>query len=376
MRRYLFDFISQDLKEKIVFLGGPRQVGKTTLAFDLLSVSDPDHPAYLNWDNIQSRAKIIKGEIPSEEPFLIFDEIHKYLKWRNLIKGLWDQHKAKKQFLVTGSARLDFYRKGGDSLQGRYHYYRLHPLSLFEINPRPTPSDLTHLLTFGGFPEPFLKENTRHWKRWQLDRATRVIQEDLVSLEKIREVSQLEALQTLLPTRVGSPLSINSLREILDVKHETVERWVTIFDNLYFSFRIPPFTVNHLRAIKKEKKLFLWDWSVIENPGARFENLVACNLLKYCHLQHDVQGEKYELKYLRDTDGREIDFVVTNNNKPVFAVECKTGERSLSPNISYFGSRIQIPYFYQVHAGSRDYELPAQRARVLPMTKLAEILKC
>jgi predicted AAA+ superfamily ATPase len=374
-KRYLSDIIEDDLSEKMVFLGGPRQVGKTTLAFDLLQISDPDHPAYLNWDNIQSRELILKGKLPTDQPRIIFDEIHKYLRWRNLIKGYWDQFKAKKQFLVTGSARLDYYLKGGDSLQGRYHYFRLHPFSLYELNAQPTDSDLKVLLEYGGFPEPLLKADLRHWKRWQIERATRVIQEDLFSLERVKEVSQLEVLQTILPPKVGSILSINSLREDLQVKHETAERWVSIFENLYQIFRISPYTVNHLRAVKKEKKVYLWDWSVVQNPGARFENLVASNLLKYCHYYYDTNGDPYELKFLRDTQGREIDFLVTDKNKPIFAVECKAGEKQLSPHIGYFRTRVDIPYFYQVHLGEKDYEVPEANARVIPFRKFVEILK-
>lgn len=375
MKRYLEEFILEDLAEKMVFIGGPRQVGKTTLAFQLLEITNTDHPAYLNWDNIHSRKLILKGELPTDQSRIIFDEIHKYLRWRNLIKGFWDQYKSKKSFLVTGSARLDYYIKGGDSLQGRYHYYRLHPFSLYELNQNPTDSDLEALLKFGGFPEPFLKAQTRHWKRWQNERATRVIQEDLLSLEKIKEVSQLEVLQTILPSKVGSILSINSLREDLEVKHETVDRWITIFDNLYQTFRIPPYTVNSLRSVKKEKKIYMWDWSIVESQGARFENLIASNLLKYCHFHQDVNGDKYELKFLRDTEKREIDFLVTNKNKPLFGVECKVGEKQLSPHVRYFSSRTDIPYFYQVHLGEKDYEIPEFRTRVLPFRKFSQILK-
>lgn len=374
MRRYLIDHICEDLKEKMVFLGGPRQVGKTTLALQLLKTESANHPAYLNWDQVKNKKRILEGYLPTEEPLIIFDEIHKYLRWRNLIKGHYDQHKNEHSFLVTGSARLDYYRKGGDSLQGRYHFYRLHPLSLFEINKNPTASDLEQLLTFGGFPEPFLKGEKRHWNRWQNERAGRVIQEDLLSLEKVKEVSLIESLMAMLPERVGSILSVNSLREDLLVKFETVDRWITIFDNLFYSFRISPFLVKGLRSAKKEKKIYLWDWSLIESKGIRFENLVASNLLKYCHYQNDVFGEKYALSFLRDSQKREIDFIVTNNQRPVFAVECKSGERELSSNIRYFAARSDIPIFYQVHLGNSDFEIKNSRARILPFTKFSKIL--
>ena len=170
MDRYLKKAVFADLAEKMVFLGGPRQVGKTTLALGLLDGGSETHPAYMSWDDIAARKALLQGALPGDEELIILDEIHKYKGWRNLVKGFYDVNKSSKRFLVTGSAKLDHYRRGGDSLQGRYHYHRLHPLSLYEINTVPSRSDLDHLLRFGGFPEPFLKGSARHWKRWQRER--------------------------------------------------------------------------------------------------------------------------------------------------------------------------------------------------------------
>jgi predicted AAA+ superfamily ATPase len=239
----------------------------------------------------------------------------------------------------------------------------------------PTPEDLAQLLRFGGFPGPFLKADARHWKRWQRERQSRVIQEDLILLEQVKEVSQMELLVSVLPARVGSPLSINNLRQDLEVAFETADRYIRILENLYFCFRIPPYGIPRLRAAKKEQKLYLWDWSLCDDAAARFENLVASQLLKYCHHLEDTEGEAMSLRFLRDSTGREIDFVVTRGGKAVFAVECKTGERDLSRNIAYFSSRSEVPIFYQVHCGSRDVDYAGTRARILPLTKLAEILK-
>ncbi len=374
MNRYLEKAVRDDLAEKMVFLGGPRQVGKTTLSLELLENGSESHPAYLNWDDAATRKMLLQGALPADEPLVVFDEIHKYREWRNLIKGFYDLNKSTRSFLITGSARLDYYRRGGDSLQGRYHYHRLHPLSLYEINSAPNRDDLETLLRFGGFPEPFLKGNTRHWKRWQRERRARVIQEDLIGLEQVKEVSQLDLLADILPLRVGAPLSINNLRGDLSVAFETAERWVCILENLYYCFRIQPYGVARLRAAKKEKKLFMWDWSLCEEDAARFENLVASNLLKYCHRLEDQEGEQMELRFLRDVQRREIDFVVLKNGKPEFAVECKSGERNLSRNISYFADRTPIPVFYQVHKGTKDYEMKNARARILPFPVLAKIL--
>ncbi len=374
MNRYLRESIEQDLNEKMVFMGGPRQVGKTTLALSYLEEGREAHPAYLNWDNIATRRTILDGALPANQDLLIFDEIHKYKGWRNLIKGFYDTSKSTRRFLVTGSARLDHYRRGGDSLQGRYHYYRLHPFSLFEINSEPTLEDLEQLLQFGGYPEPFLRANLRHWKRWQNEHRSRVIQEDLLNLEYVKEVSQLELLASVLPDRVGSPLSVNNLRQDLSVAFDTASRWIEILENLYYCFRIQPFGLPRLRASTKERKLYMWDWSLCEDEAAKFENLVASNLLKFCHFHEDTTGDSMELRFIRDAAGREIDFVVTKNGKPEFAVECKLGERSLSKNIPYFAKRTGIPIFYQAHAGEMDVEVDSARARILPLTALARIL--
>jgi uncharacterized protein len=377
MKRYLVDSIKEDLKEKMVFLGGPRQVGKTTLALGLIKGANESHPAYLSWDLPESQQRLLKGGLPADQPLIILDEIHKYKRWRNLVKGFYDRYKSRTQFLITGSARLDHYRRGGDSLQGRYHYYRLHPFSLYELNSKPQQSDLEALLQFGGFPEPFLKHNTRHWKRWQRERLSRVIQEDLISLEHVKEVSQLQLLAQLLPERVGSVLSIANLKQDLSVAFETADKWVSIFENLYYCFRIMPYGLPHLRAVKKERKLYLWDWSMCPNEPARFENMVASHLLKHCHYCEDTDGDDMSLRFLRDSVGREIDFVVLRNGKPDFAVECRSGGRSLSKNIRYFSQRTAIPRFYQVHMQSdgEDSEWIDSKARITPFVRFCELLK-
>lgn len=374
MNRAIRSDVASDLGEKMVFVGGPRQVGKTTLALSFLESGSEADPCYLNWDLPSARKMLLGGGLPTGGEVVVLDEIHKYKGWRNLVKGLYDTNKSRRKFLVTGSARLDHYRKGGDSLQGRYHYHRLHPFSFSELGGGTGEADLEPLLKFGGFPEPFLAANERHWKRWQREHLSRVVREDLLSLEQVREVGQIELLAQTLPDRVGSPLSVNNLREDLDVSFETADRWIRILENLYFCFRISPFGLPKLRALKKERKLYLWDWSVCANEASRFENLVASNLLKYCHHLEDTAGEAMELRFIRDAVGREVDFVVLKNRKPVFAVECKLGERGLSSQISYFAQRSNIPKFYQVHLGETDVEFSEHRARVLPFSRFSEIL--
>jgi predicted AAA+ superfamily ATPase len=372
--RYLAPFVGSALARKMAFVGGPRQVGKTTLALALIAPdADESHPAYLNWDDPRDAARLRRLELPPGEPLLVLDEVHKYARWRNLVKGLYDSERSRRRIIVTGSARLDYYRKGGDSLANRYRYFRLHPFSLRELNPTPSPADLDALLRFGGFPEPLLQQDERDHRLWQRDRVSRVVREDLRDLEHVREVSLVEQLVDLLPERVGSPLSIKSLREDLQVDHKTVERWLTILENLYLCFRIAPFGAPKVRAVKKERKLYLWDWSMTPTGGPRFENLVASQLLKYCHFVEDTEGHAMELRFLRDVDRREVDFVVLKNRKPLFAVECKTGDRAVSPAIGYFAERTAIPRFFQVHLGDRHFE--AGRATVLPYRRLCTELE-
>lgn len=367
--------IRADLRKKMVFIGGPRQVGKTTLALDILQ-GDENHPGYLNWDYPEDKRDILRSRLPANQPLLVLDEIHKYKEWRNVLKGLYDKRKSTVSFLITGSARLDYYRKGGDSLQGRYHYHRLHPFSLCEVSKTPTQDDLDALLRFGGFPEPFLGQSETEWKRWQRERLARVVKEDLVSLEQVREISQLEVLSILLQEKVGSLLSINSLREDLSASHEAVDRWVKIFENLYYCYLLRPFGAQKIKALKKDRKLYLWDWSLCREEGIRFENLVASNLLKYCHHIEDTLGDEMELCYLRDKMKREVDLVVLKNRAPLFAVECKSGQTEVNRHIAYFADRTEIPLFYQVHKGDRDYEVSDLRVRVLPFRIFAaEILR-
>lgn len=366
----------------MVFLGGPRQVGKTTLALGILGATDTppdslrDHPGYFNWDTAKAKARLLKGDIPGAEKLLVLNEIHKYSRWRNLVKGFFDEYRGRKAFLITGSARLDYYSRGGDSLQGRYHYLRLHPLSLMELSKgmMPTQSHLSDLLEYGGFPEPFFEKNKTEWRRWQLERLDRVVEDDLRDLEQVRDIVLIRLLIDALPERVGSPLSINKLSQALEVSHPTLKRYLDILDHMYVTYRISPYGSPKIRAVKKEQKLYLWDWSILEDQGARFENLVASQLLKYCDFMTDTQGYRMELRFLRDTDKREVDFVVIRDKKPLFAVECKTGQKQLSPHISYFKARTAIPYFYQVHLGQRDSGDPAGSGRLIPFVKFCHEL--
>ncbi len=296
------------------------------------------------------------------------------MKWRGLIKGFFDTLKETFQFLVTGSARLDYYRKGGDSLLGRYYYYRMHPLSLPEVDEHLSPKSLMDLIEFGGFPEPFLNKSKTELKRWHRQRRDRIVQVDIRDLENVKEISNIEILMSALPERIGSPLSRKNLAQELEVDFKTIEKWISILENVYYCYRIAPFGAPKIKAVKKEQKLYFWDWSEIESKGARWENLVASHLLKYCHYHEDIHGDQMELRFLRDVVGREVDFVVLKNKKPIFAVECKTGEKTTSPHLFYFKDRTAIPHFYQVHQGT-SYRAVDDKITILPFAKFCKAVE-
>jgi uncharacterized protein len=360
--RYLTPFIADDLKEKMVFVGGPRQVGKTTLCRNFVAEKFRNY-AYFNWDSRSDRNVITTSSWPGEVELIILDEIHKYRKWKGLIKGEYDKLKDSYKFLVTGSARLDLYRRGGDSLQGRYHYYRLHPFSLAElegityksairkelpIGQKSHINTLEALENFGGFPEPFTKQNDRQLRRWHNEKIERMIREDIIDLQTLRDVGSMKLLCDMLPAKVGSLLSLNALREDLEVSHRAVSSWMDILEAFYYHFRIYPYASKRIRSLKKEPKLYLWDWSEVDDEAARFENLMASHLLKFAHFITDYEGFRAELHFLRDVDKREVDFLMTIDGKPWFAVEVKLSDSNLSPNLLYFKDRLAIPYLYQV----------------------------
>ena len=368
-KRIYADFIRKDLDRKMVFIGGPRQVGKTTLAMSYIQGYKDNHPAYLNWDNELSRKIILKQDWPKDQPLIVFDEIHKRKGWQTLVKGIWDVWKNTQKFLITGSARLDVFRKGGDSLMGRYHYYRLHPFSLPEFGN--TEKNMKILFQFGGFPEPLLMQDETELRRWHLQRVSKLVRIDLRDLEKVNDLDKVELLAEELPNRVGSQLSYKSLSEDLGVSDKTVKMWVQILDSLYYCYLIAPYGNTRIKAIKKTPKLYLWDWSQVADPGARFENMVASHLLKLCDYWQDVLGYKTELRYLRDESGRECDFVVLKDRKPVFAVECKLNDTDISPSVLYFKNKLNIPHWYQVHMGQKSRKL-APDLEILPFDEFCK----
>ena len=343
MKRYLENQVIEDLCRKMVFVGGPRQVGKTTLSKNIA----PGGHRYLNWDILEDREFILRQKFPSEK-FIIFDEIHKFKEWRNYLKGLYDSSHSEKTILVTGSARLDYYRHSGDSLQGRYHYYRLHPLTVAELG-LGSQSDFETLMKLGGFPEPFLSSSQRQAQRWMREYRSRVVNDEIPSLELSQKLSAMESLLLRLPDLVGSPLSINALREDLNCAHKTISKWLDIFERMYLIYRLSPFGSNNLRAVRKEQKHYHYNWAEVRDEGARFENLIAGHLLKWVHFQQDYNGRDVELAYFRDIDRREVDFIITDDKYPIRAIECKLKHKEISRSLKYFKSKFPGIDAVQVH---------------------------
>jgi predicted AAA+ superfamily ATPase len=381
IERYLTQTIRDDLAEKMVFIGGPRQVGKTTLAKECLG-KDISH-AYYNWDKVANRVEAMRGEWPTRARLIILDEFHKYRKWKTWLKGEWDTRPGRLQFLITGSAHLDIYRRGGDSLQGRYHYYTLHPFSMAEAENRRNPIKVFEelnfpeqgqfgvfesLFKFGGFPEPYIKQDERFSRRWRNERFERFFKEDIRELTRLGDFTTLALLADLLPERSASLLSINSLAEDLQVNYRTVANWMKTFEQLYYCFTVPAYQTRKIAALKKARKMYLWDWTQIQEGGKRLENLVAGHLLKFTNYLHDQGGYAATLHYLRDVQGREVDFMLTIGHKPWLAVEVKLTELEVSRTLTAFKEKLNIPFAYQVVKNTqRDFM--RNDVRVMPVAK-------
>lgn len=361
--------------DQMIFLSGPRQVGKTTLAQSLKNTTD--YFLYLNWDDTDDRERILQGpnailadlkldKLLMKKPILVFDEIHKYPKWKNYVKGIYDHHKNQLKIVVTGSSRLNAYRRGGDSLMGRYFLYRLHPFSIGELlstklreEPLLKPSKLNDaqyeaLFKFGGFPEPFLKQETRFYNRWEGLRHQQLLKDDLREISEIQELAQLEILTILIAKQSGQLCNFSQFSKKVRVQDTTIRRWINVLEELYYCFRIKPWAKNVTRSLIKEPKLYLWDWSKVDDSGARVENLVAAHLHKAIHYWTDTGIGKYELFYLRDKEKREVDFLITQNATPWMLIEVKSSSNeSLSPSLYHFAKQLNPQYTFQL-----AYDMP------------------
>lgn len=369
--RYLQKFIVQDALQagKIAFVSGPRQVGKTTMVERLLA-EESQSENYFTWDDGEFRRVWIRGgkELLAglgKGAILAFDEIHKDRKWKSKLKGLYDLYKKDIRFVITGSARLDYYRKSGDSLQGRYFPYRLHPFSSGETEAVKPPPEKKwddrfaeiypwrELYRFGGFPEPFFQQDHNKLLRWQRLYRERMVREDLRDLQNVRDIRVIEDLAILLQDRVGSQLSYQSLCEDLSSSFDSVKRWIDLLEALFYCYRLRPYAKNIKRSIVKEPKVFLYDWSLVRDEGPRMENLVAGHLLKSCQAWTDCAFGEFELFYVRDKQKREVDFLVTKEKKPFALIEVKSGQSEPTNSLLYYQAALKPRFCLQIVADEK-----------------------
>jgi uncharacterized protein len=335
MKRYLQKPILQDLPKKIVLISGPRQSGKTTISKLLRR-----HYDYLNYDLSEDRIVIQKKAWDRSKELIIFDELHKMKYWKRWIKGVFDTAGIPPELIVTGSAQLDMYRKVGDSLAGRYFSYRLHPIDLKEAKlflGIGLEEGFETLWQCSGFPEPFLKGNQSYYKRWRRSYIDIILRQDLIDLSGVRDIKAVQTLVLLLSQRVGSTVSYANLARDLERDPNTVKRWIQLLESLYIVYRVTPHSRNVIRSLRKEPKFYFYDHSMVEDVGARLENIVANALQKEIDFLEDTQGMKGDLHYLRTKDGVEIDFLVSLDGKVTHLIEVKMGDVKPAAAFRHFG---------------------------------------
>lgn len=340
MKRLQFNAILKDLNKKLVFIVGPRQVGKTWLAKEL--AKSFVHPLYLNYDNAEHRDIIKKNAWPPETDVLILDEIHKMKAWKNTLKGIYDTKAPHLKILVTGSAQLNAHRSAGDSLAGRYFVHHLFPFCLKELGA--SSAELSRLFARGGFPEPFLADSEEDAKRWHGLYSESLLRQDVLDFENVGNRVAMQQVFDLLRYRVGSPLSYSSLARDVNISPITVKRYIQIFEALYIVFTLKPYTHKIARSILKEPKLYFYNVAFVEDSGARFENMIALELLRSLQSKEDQTGQRNTLHYLRNKEGKEVDFAISNEKSElVHLIEVKQRDDHLSPSLAYFSKKYSIP---------------------------------
>jgi len=368
--RYLGEAIEKDLKQKMVILSGPRQCGKTTLAKELLS----EGGVYLNWDIRRDQKLIREMSWDKSAPLLVLDEIHKSPKWKNYLKGLVDEFGNKPKVLVTGSARLDTFRKSGDALTGRFYSYTLHPIDVSEgmqflpnLTSRQT---VERLLDSGGFPEAFLQPQEA--ERLRNNRMDLVLQEDLRDISRSTQMRGMQFLLEIFRERTGELIQFANLAKDLSVSPPTVKSWIEILEKLYLIFLVHPFSRGIARSLRKEFKVYFYDSGAAYDKAQRLENIVACSLLKQIQFRRDSEGKRYALHFFRDREKREVDFVLTKDGKPRLAIEVKTSKDSLSPSLAYFTQKTGCTGVQWILENDRDKEISGIKLQNLSAS-LAEL---
>lgn len=341
MLRTQTEQILRDLVKKMVFIVGPRQVGKTWLSSEIMKKFE--HPLYLNYDNLEDR-KIIKAAswLPTTD-LVVMDEIHKMDNWKSYIKGIYDNKPEELKILVTGSARLDTFRQAGDSLAGRYFIHHLLPFSYKEAL-QDKKFTLDHLIERGGFPEPLLAETIEEAKRWRKLYTDSLIREDILDFENIQDLRSIQLLLKLLRSRVASPLSISNLAQELGKSPHTVKKYIEILEALFIIFRVTPYSKNIARSLLKEPKIYFYDNGLVEgDAGILLENFIAVSLLKHVSYLQNAKGIDARLHYLRTKEKREVDFCLVEDEIPTLMLEVKNGDSNISKQLIYFNERYNIP---------------------------------
>lgn len=374
------DCQQRDWKQSpMLFVTGPRQVGKT---HEVKKLSK----AYFNWDTHEVKKAYLKDPyfFRTGANWIIFDEIHKRKKdWKKILKSCYDSPDRTENFVVTGSGRFNIYQKGGDSLQGRYELFHLYPVTLDEYagwhssvqvrkfaswtpDSRGFKNEEKELIKWGGFPQPLLAGSEKNLNKWLDLYLQRLIEEDVRDFSKVEMLDKMDTLARLLPSRIASPISLQSLSEDVEVSRETIKSWLRIFELLYFGFSVPPYSRKIHRSVKKEKKWYFYQWAYLEDPGARFENYVAVQLYTACQYWRDAGLGPYELYYLRDQDRREVDFLICKNFQPIALIEAKNGALAAWPNsLSYYSEKLKIPGYLLYpdgpvkKNGNKGYSLPS-----------------
>ncbi|HMP72841.1 MAG TPA: ATP-binding protein [Kiritimatiellia bacterium] len=338
------------------FISGPRQAGKTTLAKAKLAEQECSALYYL-WDlrKIRDRYRdnelFFTADIPLTQPnvWVCFDEIHKMPKWKNILKGVFDETGDRFRFMITGSAKLNLLKRAGDSLAGRYFTFHLLPLLASELVGRTSLATsapesaatlieqsitnslgdkqaIDSLLTYGGFPEPYLSQSQPFYRKWSGDYLETVIREDIGSLTRIVERESIYQLYQLLPEMAGSPLSESSLASHLQISPVTVKNYLRRLEDFYLGFSVPPYSRNIKRSLLKARKFYLFDWVRLTDPAARYENFIACQLKARMYLWRDASGEAFDLFYVRNKQKQETDFLLVREGKPWLLVETKLSD--------------------------------------------------